>query len=77
MSRSMPRTELVARGAHCLRIAWRIAVRSARLAIGVPDYGTYIAHCRQHHPDRVPMTRKEFFRERMDARYARGRSRCC
>lgn len=57
--------------------AWRWLVRSARLAVGVPDYDAYVAHQRRAHPDREPMSREAFARERMDARYGRGRSRCC
>ena len=56
---------------------WRILVQAARLAVGVPDYDAYVAHVRAHHPDRTPMDRAEFFAERMQARYGRGRSRCC
>lgn len=76
MSRSMSRADRRAL-AERLRHVWCIVVRAARLAVGVPDYGTYVRHCRQHHPERVPMSRAAFFRERMDARYGRGRSRCC
>jgi uncharacterized short protein YbdD (DUF466 family) len=32
---------------------------------------------RRAHPDKTPMTREEFFGERMQARYGRGASRCC
>ena len=56
---------------------WRAGVQTARLAIGIPDYDVYVAHIRRAHPERTPMTRDEFFRERMDARYGKGRSRCC
>ncbi len=49
----------------------------ARLAVGVPDYDAYVAHQRRAHPDREPMSREAFARERMEARYGRGRSRCC
>ena len=52
-------------------------VRGARLAVGIPDYDAYCDHIRRAHPDRAPMDRRTFFRERMDARYGRGRSRCC
>ena len=45
--------------------------------IGAPDYERYVAHVRACHPDRVPMTREEFARERMEARYSRPGSRCC
>jgi uncharacterized short protein YbdD (DUF466 family) len=45
--------------------------------IGAPDYERYLAHVRECHPDRVPMTREEFARERLEARYNRPGSRCC
>lgn len=57
--------------------AWRLAAQAARLAIGIPDYEGYLAHARQHHPQTPPMDRDAFFRERMAARYGKGRSRCC
>lgn len=56
---------------------WRWLVLTARLAVGVPDYGTYVAHMRRAHPGARPMSPDEFARERMEARYGRGRSRCC
>jgi uncharacterized short protein YbdD (DUF466 family) len=63
--------------AERLREAWRALMRGARLAVGVPDYEAYVAHLRARHPERVPMDRAAFFAERMQARYGRGRSRCC
>lgn len=71
MSRSTPSP------AERLRACWHYAARMARAAIGLPDYDTYVAHVRAHHPDQAPMDRDAFFRERMEARYGRGRSRCC
>ena len=54
------------------------AQRTARLACGVPDYDTYVAHLRAHHPECEPMAYAQFFRERQDARYKRGgRAPCC
>ena len=78
MSRS--RLEMTAISANVVaaaRSAWKWAVRTARLAVGVPDYDVYIAHMRRMHPGLVPMSRETFFRERMEARYGRARSRCC
>jgi uncharacterized short protein YbdD (DUF466 family) len=63
--------------ADAVRRCWRILVQAARLAVGVPDYDVYVAHVRAHHPERQPMDRAAFFAERMQARYGRGRSRCC
>lgn len=71
MSRSMPSP------AERLRHWWRMAARAARATIGLPDYDTYVAHVRARHPGHAPMDREAFFRERLDARYGRGRSRCC
>ena len=51
--------------------------RVLHLVVGAPDYERYVAHVRECHPDRVPMTREEFARERLEARYNRPGSRCC
>lgn len=86
MSRSMPSPADGWRGAAAhagLRVGalvagwWRIAAQTARLAIGIPDYDVYVEHMRRRHPDTAPMDRDGFFRERMEARYGKGRSRCC
>ena len=60
----------------------RLTERLDRLAslirriLGVPDYERYLAHVRVAHPDQVPMTEREFFRERLECRAKPG-SRCC
>jgi len=56
---------------------WTWAARMARLAVGVPDYDVYVAHMRRMHPEIAPMDHAAFFAERLQARYGRGRSRCC
>ena len=48
-----------------------------RRIIGAPDYDAYLAHVREHHPDRTPMSEYDFRRERLSARYSRPGSRCC
>lgn len=48
--------------------------------VGIPDYETYLAHRRAHHPEERVMSYPEFFRERQSARYRCGRGRlggCC
>lgn len=51
---------------------------TARLMVGQPDYEAYLAHMAARHPERAPMTRVAFFRDREQARYgAKGGSRCC
>jgi uncharacterized short protein YbdD (DUF466 family) len=56
---------------------WRIAVSTARLAIGVPDYDNYVAHMRARHPGAHVMSYAEFFNERQQKRYGNGRTGCC
>jgi uncharacterized short protein YbdD (DUF466 family) len=51
--------------------------RLLRAVLGAPDYERYVAHVRARHPECVPMTREEFSRERLSARYDRPGSRCC
>jgi uncharacterized short protein YbdD (DUF466 family) len=58
---------------------WRRAVQTARLMVGIPDYETYVAHRRAHHPGEPVMSYQEFVRERQKARYGceGGRIRGC
>lgn len=52
--------------------------QAARLMVGIPDYDAYIQHMKLNHPDKIPMSYKEFYRDRVDARYgANGNVRCC
>lgn len=60
-----------------LQQCWRRAVQTARLAIGVPDYDTYVLHLRRNHPERAIPSYEEFFRQRQDARYKNGGTRGC
>ncbi len=55
----------------------RRAASITRRVIGAPDYERYLTHTRACHPNRVPMTRAEFERERMAARYEKVGGRCC
>jgi len=62
-----------------IRIVWGWAVQTARLMVGVPDYDTYVAHRKAHHPGHPIMSYREFFEERQVARYAceKGRLKGC
>ncbi|QNP50460.1 YbdD/YjiX family protein [Diaphorobacter aerolatus] len=54
--------------------------RAARMMVGMPDYGTYVRHMQENHPDKPFMSYEEFFRNRIDARYGGGSAspvRCC
>jgi uncharacterized short protein YbdD (DUF466 family) len=59
------------------RDRWNAFVAASRRIFGVPDYDAYVVHLREHHPDVVPPTAEAFFADRLQARYGRGRSRCC
>jgi uncharacterized short protein YbdD (DUF466 family) len=60
-----------------VRKFWQGSVRMCRQIIGVPDYDRYVAHLREHHPERAVPTYIEFFNERQQARYRGGGGRCC
>lgn len=63
-----------------LRHFWARLQQTGRLMCGIPDYDTYVEHCRAHHPDHPVMTYEEFFRERQESRYGGGNgrvNRCC
>lgn len=63
-----------------LSLAFRCACDTARLMVGVGDYDAYRAHALAAHPDREPMSRAEWFRDRQDARFGAkggGGFRCC
>jgi uncharacterized short protein YbdD (DUF466 family) len=73
---SLP-ARVVCTAAAWVLTGWRIAAQTARLAVGIPDYDAYVEHLHERHPGHAPMDRDAFFRDRMQARYGRGRSRCC
>lgn len=60
------------------RLAWLNRLGdTARLMVGVPGYEQYLQHMHEHHPDVPPMTRDEFFRNRLEARYGgKGIKKC-
>lgn len=48
------------------------------LMVGQPCYETYLRHMAERHPERAPMTRVAFFRDREQARYGgKNGGRCC
>ena len=76
----LPETERDARAvtlATRIRHGWALLVHAGRMLVGMPDYDTYLAHLRAHHPGREPMSREQFFRSRQEARYGGGTGRCC
>ena len=71
------RHDLGRRARGFVRMLWRQLSETARLAVGVPDYGSYLRHHRNRHPDTEPLSYEAFFADRLAARYGRDRSRCC
>ena len=57
--------------------AGRYLTQGLRLMVGVPDYGSYLAHHQATHPERPAMSYEEFFNERQAARYASRAGTCC
>jgi len=53
------------------------AQQSARLMCGLPDYDAYVQHLRCTHPGQEVPNYETFFRNRQEARYGRGMTRCC
>lgn len=52
--------------------------QAARMMVGMPDYDAYLRHMREHHPERKPMDRVQFFRERQESRYGgKNGGKCC
>lgn len=62
-----------------LQLIWRRAVETARLMVGVPDYENYVQHRRTAHSGEPIMSYEDFFRDRIEARYAvrKGKFRGC
>ena len=58
------------------RIIREIA-RTLRRIIGAPDYAAYLAHMHDRHPQLTPLSRSDFERQRLAARYDRPGARCC
>ncbi|HNV77122.1 MAG TPA: YbdD/YjiX family protein [Gemmatimonadaceae bacterium] len=61
------------------RFATRLARATSTLnrIIGAPDYDGYLRHQRVCHPDRAPLTKDEFVKQRLEDRYSRPGARCC
>ena len=62
---------------HAAQESGSYLARAARMMVGVPDYGQYLAHMRREHPQEAPLNYEEFFKNRMQARYGGGRAGCC
>lgn len=52
-----------------LQTVYRRMAETARLMVGVPDYGRYAEHMRAQHPELPILSEAEFHRACIDARY--------
>jgi uncharacterized short protein YbdD (DUF466 family) len=52
-----------------LRRASLARPRRSNRIIGAPDYDGYLRHQRVCHPDRAPLTKDEFVKQRLEDRY--------
>lgn len=50
--------------------------RFLHLLVGMPSYDKYLEHMQKHHPDKIPKSQKEFFKEAMERKYGAGSSKC-
>ena len=73
----MPGFATLSSQAHAAQEGGSYLARAARMMVGVPDYGQYLAHFRATHPDQEPLSYEDFFRNRHEARYGRGKAGCC
>ncbi len=55
---------------------YRRSDRFFHLLVGMPSYDKYVEHMRQNHPDKIPKSQSEFFKEAMEAKYGAGRNKC-
>lgn len=68
---------------HLMRISFaniaKIYQKSDRflhLLVGMPSYDKYLEHMQKYHPDKIPKSQKEFFKEAMERKYGVGSSKC-
>lgn len=71
-TRAAPPRRGAALGAWLLR-----AAAVLRRIIGAPDYEAYLAHMARRHPERTPLTQRQYEQRCLTDRYSRPGSRCC
>lgn len=61
------------RFSECLRTLRQVCLQVA----GMPDYERYLAHMKSRHPDREPLSRRQFVAQAIERRYGKAGPRCC
>ncbi|WP_283249661.1 KCU-star family selenoprotein [Helicobacter turcicus] len=59
-----------------LKMLYKKSDRFFHLLVGMPSYDKYLEHFKKNHPDEIPKSQKEFFKEAMEAKYGAGRNKC-
>lgn len=50
--------------------------RFFHLLVGMPSYDKYLEHMRKNHPDKIPKTQRQFFKDAQDDKYKNGSIKC-
>ena len=73
-----PLKDIDAPAEGCAPAGLRERLRAAYHRIfDVPDYGAYLQHMREHHPEATPLSEREFAAQFVDRRYGKKGPRCC
>lgn len=59
------------------RAAVSAALAALRQVVGAPDYRRYLEHHAACHPDRRPLSPREYYAEFVSLRFGSGPTRCC
>lgn len=59
-----------------LKRLYKKSDRFFHLLVGMPSYDKYLEHMEKNHPDKIPKSQKEFFKEAMEKKYGAGSTKC-
>lgn len=60
-----------------LKSLYQKSDRVINLLVGMRSYDKYVEHMKTKHPEQSILSRADFFKEALEARYNGGVSRCC
>ena len=60
---------------NVVRVIYRRSDRFLHLLVGMPSYDKYLEHMRLHHPEEIPKTQREFFKDAIEKKYGAGRTK--
>ncbi|MDE6886431.1 MAG: KCU-star family selenoprotein [Helicobacteraceae bacterium] len=59
-----------------LKALYKKSDRFLHLLVGMPSYDKYLEHMIKNHPDKIPKSQREFFKEALENKYGPGSSKC-